>query len=136
MKILSSLDFPIKHKSVKTLNFTNFTAKKLWVECTNSAKKGRTFFVRLPHDLEDNSRGALSVIKAKKMLSGENHDVRWIAAHERLKSYGCDQKAAALLPASKLEARVRVRLKHLKMLQSTKSKAHFSGILKKYSATF
>ena len=63
------------------------------------------------------------------MLSGENHDVRWIAAHERLKSYGCDQKAAALLPASKLEARVRVRLKHLKMLQSTKSKAHFSSIL-------
>ena len=35
------------------------------------------------------------------MLSGENHDVRWIAAHERLKSYGCDQKAAAMLPASK-----------------------------------
>ena len=66
VKILSSLDFPIKHKSVKTLNFTNFTAKKLWVECVDSAKKGRTFFVRLPHDLEDNSRGALSVIKAKK----------------------------------------------------------------------
>ena len=31
------------------------------------------------------------------MLSGENHDVRWIAAHERLKSYGCDQKAALVL---------------------------------------
>ena len=102
MKILSSLDFPIKHQSVKTLNFT---AKKLWVECVDSAKKGRTFFVRLPHDLEDNSRGALSVIKGKKMLSGENHDVRWIAAHERLKSYGCDQKAAAMLPASKRRRR-------------------------------
>ena len=70
------------------------------------------------------------------MLSGENHDVRWIAAHERLKSYGCDQKAAALLPASKLEARVRVRLKHLKMLQSTKSKAHFSDIPRKISLLY
>ena len=93
MKIPFVIRFSQSNKSVKTLNFT---VKERVGGVFEALKRGEVFLLAYL-TIQKTIRGALSVIKAKKMLSGENHDVRWIAAHERLKSYGCDQKAALVL---------------------------------------